>query len=234
MIEFARYLYDLFGLAPRAELSTRPDNRLGTDEQWDRAEGALEQALKRHEMEYVDQPGRGHLLRPEDRPPHDRRARARAGRWGRSSSTTRCRCASGSRTWAPTTAEHHPVVIHRALLGLARALHRDPRSSTTAARSRSGSRRCRSGSSRSARATARRGARARREAPAADFRVDVDERDETVGKRIRDAEVEKIPYVIVYGDRESDASPSPSASAAASSRRRAWTNFVRGTDLLTL
>jgi threonyl-tRNA synthetase len=35
------------------------------------------------------------------------------------------------------------------------------------------------------------------------FRVDVDERDETVGKRIRDAEVEKVPKVIVYGDRES-------------------------------
>ena len=35
------------------------------------------------------------------------------------------------------------------------------------------------------------------------FRVEVDDRDETVGKRIRDAEVEKIPYVIVYGDRES-------------------------------
>jgi threonyl-tRNA synthetase len=39
-----------------------------------------------------------------------------------------------------------------------------------------------------------------------DYRVEVDERDETVGKRIRDAEVEKIPYVIVYGDKESDES----------------------------
>jgi threonyl-tRNA synthetase len=36
------------------------------------------------------------------------------------------------------------------------------------------------------------------------FRVEVDERDETVGKRIRDSEVEKIPVVIVYGDKESD------------------------------
>jgi threonyl-tRNA synthetase len=36
------------------------------------------------------------------------------------------------------------------------------------------------------------------------FRVDVDERDETLGKRIRDAELEKVPYTIVYGDRESD------------------------------
>jgi threonyl-tRNA synthetase len=36
------------------------------------------------------------------------------------------------------------------------------------------------------------------------LRVDIDERDETVGKRIRDAEVDKVPYVVVYGDKESD------------------------------
>ncbi len=36
-------------------------------------------------------------------------------------------------------------------------------------------------------------------------RADVDERDETVSKRIRDAELEKIPRVVVYGDKESDA-----------------------------
>ena len=38
----------------------------------------------------------------------------------------------------------------------------------------------------------------------AEYRVDVDQRDETVGRRIRDAELEKIPYLIVYGDKESD------------------------------
>ncbi|MDQ3777398.1 MAG: His/Gly/Thr/Pro-type tRNA ligase C-terminal domain-containing protein, partial [Actinomycetota bacterium] len=41
---------------------------------------------------------------------------------------------------------------------------------------------------------------------AAGVRVEVDERDETVGKRIRDAELEKIPYVVVYGDRETEGS----------------------------
>ena len=38
------------------------------------------------------------------------------------------------------------------------------------------------------------------------YRVDVDARDETLGRRIREAELEKIPYVVVYGDRESEAS----------------------------
>jgi threonyl-tRNA synthetase len=36
------------------------------------------------------------------------------------------------------------------------------------------------------------------------FRADVDDRDETLGKRIREAELEKVPDVVVWGDRESD------------------------------
>jgi threonyl-tRNA synthetase len=38
------------------------------------------------------------------------------------------------------------------------------------------------------------------------FRAEVDERDETLSKRIRDAELDKVPYVVVYGDRESEQS----------------------------
>jgi threonyl-tRNA synthetase len=38
----------------------------------------------------------------------------------------------------------------------------------------------------------------------ADYRIEVDDSDETVGKRIRNSEVEKIPITIVYGDRESE------------------------------
>jgi threonyl-tRNA synthetase len=37
----------------------------------------------------------------------------------------------------------------------------------------------------------------------AGFRPGLDAREETLGKRIRDAEVAKIPYVVVWGDRES-------------------------------
>jgi threonyl-tRNA synthetase len=37
------------------------------------------------------------------------------------------------------------------------------------------------------------------------YRVEVDDSDETVGKKIRNAELQKIPFTIVYGDKESDA-----------------------------
>ena len=38
------------------------------------------------------------------------------------------------------------------------------------------------------------------------YRVELDDRDDTVGKRIRDAELDKVPYTVVYGERESDES----------------------------
>jgi threonyl-tRNA synthetase len=40
----------------------------------------------------------------------------------------------------------------------------------------------------------------------AGYRADVGEPTDTIGKRIRNAELEKVPFTIVYGDRESDES----------------------------
>ena len=51
-MEYLRYLYGLFGIEPRAELSTRPDDKLGADDEWDFTEGKLVEALERHEIEY--------------------------------------------------------------------------------------------------------------------------------------------------------------------------------------
>src|SRR6266581_4198124 len=58
-LEYLRYLYGLFGLEPRAELSTRPDNKLGNDEEWDFTEGELLRALERHKIEYFVGEGEG-------------------------------------------------------------------------------------------------------------------------------------------------------------------------------
>jgi threonyl-tRNA synthetase len=38
------------------------------------------------------------------------------------------------------------------------------------------------------------------------YRAELGEPTETIGKRIREAELEKVPFTVVYGDRESDAS----------------------------
>jgi len=61
----------------------------------------------------------------------------------------------------------------------------------------------------------------------AGVRAELDERDETVGKRIREAELEKIPYVIVYGDRESEESLAVRARGGAQSTQ-SLAEFVAG------
>src|SRR5438045_3488630 len=58
-IDYMRALYGRFGLEPRAEFSTRPDDKLGSDEEWDFAEGELETALERNGIEYVLGAGEG-------------------------------------------------------------------------------------------------------------------------------------------------------------------------------
>ena len=47
-LDYLRYLYGLFGVEPHAELSTRPDNKLGSDEEWDFTEAELLAALDRY------------------------------------------------------------------------------------------------------------------------------------------------------------------------------------------
>jgi threonyl-tRNA synthetase len=202
MIDFVRYLYDRFGVTPRAELSTRPEKRLGTDEQWDRAEAALETALKRHGMEYVISPGEGTFYGPKI-DLHMTDVLGRSWQMGTIQLDYQMPAQFGLTYMGADNREHSPVVIHRALLGsLERFLgilieHYGgdfpfwlaPVQARVVPVAE----------------THRRAAGALAERLVTEgFRADSDQRDETLGKRIRDAELEKIPFVVVYGDRESD------------------------------
>ena len=64
-LDFAHYLYDLFGLEARFELSTRPEKRTGTDEEWDFTEGALRSALDRRGIDYTVNEGDGAFYGPK-------------------------------------------------------------------------------------------------------------------------------------------------------------------------
>ncbi len=204
-LEYLRYLYGLFGIEPRAELSTRPDNKLGTDERVGLHRGQARRGARPARDRVLRRRGRGLVLRAEDRPPHHRRRCGARGSSARSSSTRRCRPASGSPTWARTTRSTPVFVIHRALFGSFERFIGDPdralrRRLPALARARAGARAA-------GERAAPRGARAPSpsELREAGFRVELDERDETLGKRIRDSELEKIPVVVVFGERESEA-----------------------------
>src|SRR4029078_11649077 len=59
-------LYERFGFDDvRVELSTRPEKSIGTDEQWEKAWGALREALERQGREYDVSPGEGTFYGPK-------------------------------------------------------------------------------------------------------------------------------------------------------------------------
>jgi len=202
VVDYARYLYELFDLKASAELSTRPDNKLGTDEQWDRTEAALEEALKLNDIDYTIAAGEGAFYGPKI-DLHMEDALGRKWQMGTIQLDSQMPSRFGLTYMGPDNQEHSLFVVHRALYGsferfigiliehyggafpfwLAPVQIRvipvgvDHRAAAAGLRER-----------------------------LSEYRIDVDKRDETVGKRIRDAELEKIPYVIVYGDKESDES----------------------------
>ncbi|HEX5521309.1 MAG TPA: threonine--tRNA ligase, partial [Longimicrobiaceae bacterium] len=57
--------YEVFGLTYTAKFSTRPEQRLGDDELWDRAEGALKSALVATGLAYELKPGDGAFYGPK-------------------------------------------------------------------------------------------------------------------------------------------------------------------------
>ena len=200
-LDYAAYLYDLFGMEARFELSTRPDNKLGTDEEWDFTEAALRAALERRGIDVLRRRGRGRVLRAEDRPPHEGRPRplvADGDDPARRADAEAVRPHLHGRRQPRAHAVRRPPRAPR----LARAVHGDPDRALRRRVPRL------AGAGAGARAAGRRAAprgrrRARRRAPRSRASgSDVDERDETLGKRIRDAELQKIPYVVVWGDRE--------------------------------
>jgi threonyl-tRNA synthetase len=200
-LDYVAYLYDLFGMEARFELSTRPEDKLGTEEEWDFTEGALRSALDRRGLEYFVGEGEGAFYGPKI-DLHMTDVLGRAWQMGTIQLDSQMPHRFGLTYAGADNREHTPYVIHRALLGsLERFIgiliehfagafpfwlapvqlvvipvgegHRAAVADIAAAVGQAG------------------------------FRAEMDERDETVGRRIRDAELAKVPYVVVYGDRES-------------------------------
>jgi threonyl-tRNA synthetase len=200
-LDYAKYLYDLFGMESRFELSTRPDNKLGTDEEWDFTEGALKAALDRRGLEYFVGEGEGAFYGPKI-DLHMTDSLGRAWQMGTIQLDSQQPARIGCRYVGADNTEHVPYVVHRALFGsferfigiLIEHFAGDfplwlapvqVRVLPVGEQHRGAAEEL------------------RERLQEAGVRVEVDDRDETVGKRIRDAELEKIPRVVVYGDRES-------------------------------
>lgn len=64
-LDFLQHVYGIFGFTFELQLSTRPENRLGTDEQWDQAEDALETALNTFGLPWTINAGDGAFYGPK-------------------------------------------------------------------------------------------------------------------------------------------------------------------------
>ena len=198
-LDYTAFLYGLFELEFQFELSTRPENRLGTDEEWDFTESALRSALERRGLSYELNEGDGAFYGPKI-DLHMTDSLGRSWQMGTIQLDSQMPQRFGVTYVGADNREHTPYMIHRASFG---SLERfigiliehyagafpfwlapvQVRVIPVGETHRELAQRVRGW--------------------VEGYRVEVDERDETVSKRIRDAEVEKIPYVIVVGDRES-------------------------------
>ena len=202
LMDFILSYYDTFGLTATLKFATRPEQRIGSDELWDRAEGALRAALDATGRPYEMKPGDGAFYGPKiDFDVTDSIGRA----W--QLGTIQLDYNAPERFDLSYTGEdnapHRPVVIHRAVSGsferfiailiehfagafpvwLApeqlRVIPVAPDYDAAA-----------------------RGLVDRLAAEG--IRVTLDSRNETLNRRIREGELAKVPYMAVIGRREAE------------------------------
>ncbi len=196
-------VYTAFGLDYSATFSTRPEQRLGDDAMWDRAEGALRGALESTGLKWSLNPGDGAFYGPKI----DFLVTDSLGRtW--QTCTIQLDYAAPERfdlTFVGAdNAEHRPVVIHRAIYGSferfiailtehyagafpawlspvqARVLMVSERFDAW-------------------------GREVQQRLVAAGWRVELDDSSDKLGAKIRNAELAKIPYALIVGEKEVEA-----------------------------
>ena len=194
-------MYDVFGFTDvRIALSTRPEKRLGSDAIWDAAESALENALKRNGLDYHINPGEGAFYGPK----LEYQVTDAIGRpW--QLGTVQVDYAMPERFKleyiGADNAEHRPVMIHRAILG---SLERfigiiiehfagvfpfwlAPVQATVLPLSEK---------------FTDYGREVLAKLKAAGIRAEIDESNEKLGAKIRKAQLQKVPFMLVVGEKE--------------------------------
>jgi len=202
LMEFILSHYETFGLTARLKFATRPEQRIGSDELWDRAEAGLKSALERTGRPYELKEGDGAFYGPKiDFDVMDSIGRA----W--QLGTIQLDYNAPERFELSYTGEdnaaHRPVVIHRAVCGSferfiailiehfagAFPVWLSPEQVRVLPISDDVT-----GYAREVTAKLR----------AAGIRAVCDDRSDTLNYRIRDGEVMKVPYMAVCGKREAE------------------------------
>ena len=201
LVKMLREVYRTFEFNEmQVKLSTRPEKYLGSLDVWAQAEDALAQSLKREGIDYKLNPGDGAFYGPKiDFEVFD------ALRRGWQLATIQLDFQMPERfglTYiAPDGAEHRPVMIHRALLGsIERFMGILIEHCAGAFPLWLAPVQVKILTVTDAQKDYARGVY--EELIAAGWRAELDERNEKLGYKIREAQLEKVPYALVIGDRE--------------------------------
>ena len=194
-------VYKVFGFSYRVELSTRPDNSMGTDEEWDRATEALRLALEDMQVKYVINEGDGAFYGPKI-DFHLEDSIGRTWQCGTCQLDFQMPQRFGAEYIGSDGAKHRPIMIHRTAFGSIERfiavitehyagkfpLWLAPVQVKILPIS----------SEKHAAYAADVCASLR----AAGIRVEIDARNEKIGYKIREAQLEKVPYMLILGDKE--------------------------------
>ena len=204
-MELDKYVYtEVFGFKYSVELSTRPEDSMGTDEQWEQAEGALRDALESTGTPYTINPGDGAFYGPKI-DFHLEDCIGRTWQCGTIQLDFQMPGRFDVSYIGEDGAEHTPVMIHRVVFGsverfmgiliehyagafpywlapvqikivpINAAAHMDYAKELQAT------------------------------FMSMNLRSEIDTRDEKLGRKIRDAQLQKVPYMLVVGDKEKEA-----------------------------
>ena len=203
LMKLINEVYSIFGFTYTIELSTRPEDSMGSDEEWERAESALKKALEAQNMEYQINEGDGAFYGPKI-DFHIKDCLGREWQCG----TIQLDFQMPERfdlTYIGEDGEkHRPVMLHRVIFGSIERFigiltehyagafptwlspvqvkllpiadsHKEYAEKVAEELDKSG------------------------------IRVEIDERQEKIGYKIREAQLQKIPYMLVVGEKEVEA-----------------------------
>lgn len=200
-IDFLQAVYADFGFDDiLVKLSTRPPKRVGSDEQWDKAEEALRTALDRRGLDYEVQPGEGAFYGPKiEFSLKD--SLGRVWQCGTLQLDFSMPGRLGAEYVAQDNARRVPVMLHRAILGSferfigiliehhggAMPLWLAPVQAVVINITEH---------------QANYAEEVERALRSAGFRVEADLRNEKISYKIREHSLQKLPYQVIVGDKE--------------------------------
>ena len=203
LMKLINEVYSIFGFNYTVELSTRPEDSMGSDEAWEMAENALKKALEHENVEYVINEGDGAFYGPKI-DFHIKDCLGREWQCG----TIQLDFQMPERfdlTYIGEDGEkHRPVMLHRVIFGSIERFigilieHFAGAFPTWLAPVQV--RILPIADSHKEYAE-----KLKKEFEENEIRVEIDEREEKIGYKIREAQLQKIPYMLIIGDKEVEA-----------------------------